>query len=574
MFNCKKVFAVAAATFSVLAAAQQPPGAGDILQQQQPKERLPISPSTAPVLPQVTPPSKPALPPSTKVSVTVKEFRFSGNTVFSAAELRETVREFIGKTLDFNGLNDAAGRVQRYYRERGYFLAVAYLPQQEIKDGLVEIAVLEGRLGAVNLQMDPKAKLRESFVRGILDAHLKRGDLITENRLERPLLLLRDLPEMEVTSELGPSKTEVGAADLTVKLTENRRAVSGYVDVDNHGNRFSGEYRLGVNLNTSNFTGFGDLLSFRGFLTNEEMKFGRLSYVIPVGPYGTRVGASVTAFDYKLGKTFEDLGANGEGQVYTLYALHPFLRTRNANLFVQAGFERKDLKDQNSSIDPTAEHKIDAAKLGVVGDFRDRLFSGGLNSYSATLTAGDVEISPQTELDVDQLAGIGPKTSGSFNKLNVDLRRLQRLTDSFTLLLAYSGQLASKNLTAAEKMSLGGPNGVRAYPVGEAPGDTGHLFTAELRYIIPNFKVFGGDVTPSVFLDHGQVKTLEDPPPADPTGSSNYRSITGYGIGLSVGREGNFLVRGYLAKPADGETPISDDKKRDPRLWIQAVKWF
>ena len=46
--------------------------------------------------------------------------------------------------LDFNGLNDAASRIQRYYRERGYFLAVAYLPQQEIKDGIVEIAVLEG----------------------------------------------------------------------------------------------------------------------------------------------------------------------------------------------------------------------------------------------------------------------------------------------------------------------------------------------------------------------------------------------------------------------------------------------
>jgi len=573
MSNSKKVFAVFAATFSMLAAAQQQPGAGDVLRQEAPKEPLPISPSTAPVLPQVTP-TKPALPPTTRVNVTVKDFRFSGNTVFPAAELRETVREFIGKTLDFNGLNDAAGRVQRHYRERGYFLAVAYLPQQEIKDGIVEIAVLEGRLGAINLQMDPKTRLRESFVRSILDAHLKRGDLITENALERPLLLLRDLPDVEVTSELAPSKAQVGAADLTVKLAENRRVVSGYVDVDNQGNRFTGEYRFGINLNTSNFTGYGDLLSFRGFFTNEEMKFGRLSYVFPVGPYGTRLGAAVTAFDYKLGKDFESTGANGEGQVYTLYALHPFLRTRNSNVFVQAGVEAKRLKDQIATGADNEEHKINSAKLGVVGDFRDRLLSGGLNSYSATLTAGKVDISPQTALDIDQAAGIGPETNGRFTKWNVDARRLQRLTDSFNLLLSYSAQLASKNLTAAEKMSLGGPNGVRAYPVGEAPGDSGQLFTAELRYIIPNVKVFGGDVTPSVFFDHGQVKTLQDPPDADPTAGRNRRSISGYGIGLSVGREGNFLVRANLAKPADDETPISDTKKRDPRLWVQAIKWF
>ena len=570
----RKVVAAFAAAFTVVAFAQQPPGAGQILEQQRPREPLPISPSTAPVLPQVAP-TKPALPATTRVNVAVKDFRFSGNTVFPAAELREVVREFIGKTLDFNGLNDAAGRVQRYYRERGYFLAVAYLPQQEIKDGIVEIAVLEGRLGAINLQADPKMKLRQSFARGILDAHLKSGDLITENGLERPLLLLRDLPDMEVTSELAPSKTQVGAADLTVKLTENRRAVSGFVDIDNYGNRFTGEYRLGLNLNTGNLSGFGDLLSFRGFLTSGNlMKFGRLSYVIPVGPYGTRVGFGATAFDYELGKDFEALQANGEGQVYTLYALHPFLRTRNANLFVQAGLEHKNLEDRIDAVGSVEERKINSAKLGVVGDFRDRLLSGGLNSYSATLTAGDLDLSPAALQAADAAPGTGPNTNGSFNKLNLDLRRLQRLSDSFSLLIAYSGQFASKNLTAAEKMSLGGPNGVRAYPVGEAPGDSGHLGTVELRFIVPNFQVFGGDLTFSAFIDHGQVKTLEDPPPADPTRDRNKRSITGGGLGVSLGREGNFLVRAFAASPIDDETPISDTKKRDPRIWVQAVKWF
>jgi hemolysin activation/secretion protein len=573
MFNCKKVFAVSAAAFSVLAAAQQPPSTGDILQQQQPRERLPITPTPGPVLPPITPP-KPALPPTTKVNVTVKDFRFTGNTVFPAAELRETVREFIGKTLDFNGLNDAAGRVQRYYRERGYFLAVAYLPQQEIKDGIVEIALLEGRLGAINLQMDPKVKLRESFARGILEAHLKPGDLITENALERPLLLLRDLPDMEVTSELGPSKTQVGAADLTVKLSENRRLVSGYVDFDNQGNRFSGEYRAGINLNAGNLTGYGDLLSFRGFITNEEMKFGRLAYIIPVGHLGTRVGGSVTAFDYKLGKEFESAGLNGEGQVYTLYALHPFLRTRNSNLFVQVGVEHKDLEDRTDSVNAVENRKINSAKLGVVGDFRDRLFSGGLNSYSATITAGDLDLEQQALKNNDSNPVSGLKTEGSFTKLNIDARRLQRLTDQFNLLLAYSGQLASKNLTAAEKMSLGGPNGVRAYPVGEAPGDSGHLLTGELRYIVPGFQVFGGDLTFSTFIDHGQVKTNQDVPPADPTGGHNKRSITGYGLGASLGRDGHFLLRVNVAWSADNETPQSDPKERDPRFWLQAIKWF
>jgi hemolysin activation/secretion protein len=573
VFHSRSVLAVVATALTFVAWAQQPPDAGSILQQQQPREQLPVAPTDKPVLPQVTPP-RPALPVSPHLRVELKEFRFSGNTVFSSAVLAEVVRDFVGKTLDFNALNDAAGRVQRYYRDRGYFLAVAYLPEQEIRNGIVEIAILEGRLGSVILQIAPGTRLRESFVRGILDAHLKPGDLITEGSLERPLLLLRDLPDVDLASELGPSKTQIGAADLTVKLSESRRLVSGYVEADNYGNRFTGEYRGVLNLNSSNFTGYGDLLSFYGFITDENMKFGRLSYVIPVGYYGTRLGVSYTDFSYALAKDFTSLGAHGDGHVYTVYALHPFLRTRNANFFVQAGLEHKKLIDRQDNIDSLAERRVDSGKLGGVGDVRDRFFSGGLNSYSVTYTVGKVGLAPDTLQAVDAAAGVGPQTSGHFSKLNIDLRRLQRVTDSFNLLLAFSGQKADKNLVTAEKISLGGPNGVRAYPVGEAPGDTGAIVNGELRYIFPNYTVLGGDITASAFYDAGWVKTLESPPPADPTAAHDYRTIAGYGVGASLGREGNFLVRGYLAWRADHDPPQSDTARRVPRVWVQAVKWF
>src|SRR5678815_2665959 len=85
---------------------------------------------------------------------------------------------------------------------------------------------------------------------------------------------------------------------LTVKIAENPKPFDGYVDADNWGNRFSGANRIGINLNAGDLTGYGDLLSFRGFITDESMKFGRLAYVIPLGHYGTRIGASATGFQY------------------------------------------------------------------------------------------------------------------------------------------------------------------------------------------------------------------------------------------------------------------------------------
>ncbi len=563
--------AALAASFSVLATAQVRPDAGTIIQQQQQRERVP-TPGAEPqqVLPKAVP-GGPAMPFSPTLKVTVSAFRVLGNTVIAEAELLAALQEFVGKNLDFEGLNDAAGRVQRMYRERGYFLAVSYLPQQQIRDGVVEIAVLEGTVGKVNLEMPADARTKESLPRGILDAHIKPGALITESGLERPLLLINDLAGVSVSSAMGPSTAAIGAADVKVKLEEDARRWNGYVDADNNGNRFTGEFRVGANLNFENLAGYGDLFSMRAFYSDEAMKFFRFAYVLPVGYYGTRVGVSYTDFSYKLAKDFESLQAHGKGDVSTIYALHPFLRTRNANLLVQAAYEVKNLKDYRDSTNSIEERKIDSVKLGGIGDFRDGMLSGGFNSYSLTYTAGKLNLGPATVLVVDQAPGSGLATDGRFSKVNGDYKRLQRISSEWNLLLSVSGQLASKNLASAEKFSLGGPQGVRAYPVGEATGDSGYLFSTELRYLVPKFKVMEGDVTVSAFYDLGEVKTNEKPLV---TNVANMRGLAGYGLGLSLGREGHFLLQGTVAVRAEAERAQTDGVKRDPRVWLQLIKWF
>ena len=397
----------------------------------------------------------------------------------------------------------------------------------------------------------------------------KPGDLITENALERPLLLLRDLPDMEVTSELGPSKTQVGAADLTVKLAENRRPVSGYVDVDNYGNRFSGEYRLGLNLNTGNLTGYGDLLSFRGFITNDNlMQFGRLSYIIPVGPYGTRVGVSGTAFEYELGKDFESLQSNGDGKV--LHALRPAP--------VPAHAQRQPLRPGGGGAQGPRgpdrfrgtfeERKITAGKLGVVGDFRDRLLgqaqlllrdlhrrASGISRHGSRGRPGARHRPCGRQLFQGQHRAAPPAA---------DL-------DNFNLLLAYAAQLASKNLTAAEKMSLGGPNGVRAYPVGEEPRR--HRPARHGRAALHRAQLSGVRRR----LHAVYVRRLRAGQDAGGSASGRRRSPNKRSISAAASacRSGGRKLPGArgVAWSLDKETPISD-RRSAIRVLVQAIKWF
>ena len=557
--------AIVLAVTSGFALAQQRPDAGQVLEQTRQPLRLP--PPDEPVLPK-PPEPKPALPASPHLRVTAQKFAFTGNALFSDAQLQPVVAEFIGKALDFEGLNEVATKVRAHYRSRGYFLAQAYLPQQTIRNGTVEVGIIEGRVGELELDKKPNARFADSLLLGIIGTNLKQGQVITETGLERPLLLINDLPGAQVTSEIRPSKT-VGAADMRVNVDQVGGRFNGYVDADNHGNRFTGEYRIGANLNWNTPLGYGDQATLRGFVSDEGMWFTRLGYLIPVGYRGTRVGVGFTKFEYRLAKDFADLDASGEGEVKTIFAFHPIVRTRNTNVILQASYEDKSLIDRTESPAPGTlqERDISATKLGIVGDFRDGFLGGGLNAYGFTWTRGELGIGPAQALTDDLTTR---NTFGGFSKYNVDARRLQRVTDNASVLFSFSGQRATKNLASAEKFSLGGPNGVRAFPVGEATADVGMVATVEGRYIVPNFKIFGGDLTVIGFYDHGWARINET---ALPTDTENTRTLGGYGVGASAGQDGNFIVRAFAAWKSHGE-PQADRAARVPRIWVQAVKWF
>ena len=543
--------------------AQPRPDAGSILEGT--KQPAVVPRPGIDVLPRVVEP-RPALgAPGLKVTVTA--FKISGNTLFPEAVLLETIKEFVGKEQNIDGLNDAATKVRAYYRERGYFLAQAYLPQQEIKGGVIEIAVIEARVGKVALNFKEGTRYSENLIRGIIEAHLKQGDIITENGLETPLLLLNDFPNAVVTSEIKPSQT-IGSADLTIHVSDTPGWLSGSVDVDNYGNRFTGAIRTGISLNVNNPLAIGDQLSYRAFTTDDKMGFYRLAHTFPVGNYGTRLGVSYSWFHYRLGKDFINELTHGVGAVTTLFAFHPIIRTRSSNLILQFAHEQKRLDDRNEVAQTITDQNIVSSKLGVTGDFRDGMLGGGLNSYSYTITEGNTLVS-NTIPD--------PTAVGRFAKHNFEFRRLQKITDNSSLLLAISGQMASKNLSSAEKFSLGGASGVRSYPAGEALGDSGWVFQGEYRYIIPNFKVGTGDVTLSAFWDQGWVQLQENyvVPPAGPTpADANIRRLSGYGFGASVGKDADFAVRASFAWRNENQVAQSDTAPRIPRVWVQGIKWF
>jgi hemolysin activation/secretion protein len=492
---------------------------------------------------------------SSDVRIAVTSIRITGYQVFTAAELHALVADLAGAERSLAELNAGAARITAYYRERGFVVARAYLPAQDIKDGAIVISVLEGVLD--QQRVTNKSRLPDARANGYLGG-IMQGDVMQAQQVDRALLLLADTPGVGgARASLQPGSS-VGTTDLLVEL-DPAQAYAASVDADNYGNRYIGEYRVGAALALNSPLMLGDLLSFRLLTSGDLMSYARLAYQVPVGVSGLKLGGAYADTRYKLGKEFASLQARGTASSASVYASYPFLRSQMANLSGTLTWENKKLVDQTNSPASNIDKQVRLATVGLAGSRQDALLGGGLAAFEASLARGDLTMDAAS-LALDA-APVSAQSNGSFTRLAYTLSRLQRVSDSDTLFMSLTGQRASKNLNSSEKFSLGGASGVRAYPQGEGSGDQGWLASVEVRHSLTS------QLQGVLFYDAGSVDISHDPYAA----GDNTRSIAGAGLGLN-GQYGRLQFKTSVAWRTSGGQPTSEPAsvKRNPRWWAQA----
>ena len=560
------------AAFSTAAWAVDPPNAGQVL------ESLPpvTSPSRGEIEPVATPAAATARSTAPEgPTVRVASFAFTGNTIISAEALSALVQGYQGRDLSIDELNEATAVIQAAYREKGYFLAQAFLPAQKPVDGVVTVRIVEGQVGATKVNLQPGTRVSQAQADGYM-ALLPSGTVISERGVERPLLLLSDLPGVSVNSVLKPGATP-GSADLVVDVSNKGNAVGGNVFLDNHSSKFTGQYRLGLNVEARSVLGFGEVMnltamqSFGGSNPAGETKVARLGLVLPLGNLGTKASFNYTDFDYEVGGTFASARPLGVARVASMLVQHPYIRSRNATHFFHGGFDHKLVDDFSAGVS-TNRRELKVYHLGLNGDFRDNLGGGGLNSYSIRTTFGENKIKTPSALSSDQTVnGLG--TNGNFTKVGLQYLRLQKLSfgAGHALMLSARAQLAMDNLDGSEKVSLGGPNAVRGFSVGAASADDVFLGTIEYRYTVPGLNWLGGSVTLSSFYDHGSAK-LNHKPAANMTAANRY-TLSSLGVGMNWLKRNDFQMRLDVASRVGSER-YQDDERSDTHWWLSLQKWF
>jgi hemolysin activation/secretion protein len=543
---------VASAALDAISAAHAqttlPTDAGRVLQGQQ----------ATPVLPAVAPNFRIDLPATGQRAapggpkVQVRVVQFSGHTMLDAPTLLAALDpDALGQEFDLAGLQDLAERATLAYRAAGYPFARVFVPVQDLKDGVLRLEVVEGRYGRVIAEStDPQV---QSVAQARL-APLVPGAVIAAGPLERATLLLTDLGlDLQPIMRPGPV---AGTGDLVVQATPTQPATRWELGLDNHGNRYTGAYRVRASVRTAGVLTVGDQWVAQGQASDGQLLSGQVSYSMPLDANGWRANLSHAQTQYELGGTFASLQAMGTARATGVGLSYPMLRSVATNLSLSAQLQHKRLRDEQRTAGTDERKSSTLLPLGLNFDHRD---DAGTSYGAFTLAVGRLRLDDALQAN-DALSA---KTAGQFTVLRLDLNRLHNLPTSdvgpLTGFVRLSAQWASKNLDSSEGFSLGGPNGVRAYPVGEGSGDAGWLAQFELRTRL-------GNAAPYVFADLGAVRVDAQPWQS----STNQRQLSGAGLGVrSV--QGAFNVDASLAWALRGGEPQADPRHAKPRFWVSAT---
>jgi len=562
-------FVISLVFFPVLTHAA--PDAGSLLQQQklqQEQLRAPID------IPDVK--DKESVVPKAseqEARVTVKGFKFTGSiSVFTEQQLNELLNNEVGQALTLNELKALADLVTRYYQDQGYFLAKAFLPPQDVTEGIIIIEIQEGRLDSSDAGLQLLGEVNRTnpdFIRSLFTDAMSQGDVVSQSKLERAILLVNNTPGLKASVNLEPG-VETGTTRVAMTLTEE--PVAAYsASFDNTGSRYTGAERVTGNAVFSGLSGYADQLVLSANASNKDNTYLYAAYDSAIGTQGLRGGVSFSRLDYKLGEEFKSLNAEGYAEELIFRVSYPLVLRQFEQINLTASYDFKDLEDESAG-SITKQRDIDVVRVGANWQKTDSWQGGGITSINGQFSVGELDLTGViTAFNQDQAT---LKTNGHYQKATYGFSRLQRVVDDVNLLARVSGQIAGDNLDSSEELQVGGAYGVRAYPSGEANGDEGNLLTLELQKVFKRNTMLG-DIQGSVFFDKAWVTQNHNNRLVAQT--QNDFQVQGWGLGLTASNPGKSQINLTWAHKI-GKNPLrdsqtgndSDGTNDDQRFWITA----
>ena len=502
--------------------------------------------------------------------ILIKDFDFIGNKVITTEALSMLVAPYKNKNLSMTDLENIRLLIGDYYRQQGFWASVIY-GDQDFADNILVVDIFEAKVGSILHESDDEPRFPRERIIAFIERNQDKGQSIKIKDLDYSIQDLNSVAGIFSSITLRPG-TEVGESDIVVQTT-NTPYFSGSLLVDNHGSRSTGYERGLLMLDVNSPFKLGEKFNFM-YLATTEINYWGAGISYPLFNDSTKISYNYTTLDYDLGKPYGSLKGYGDSETHSGSITRNLWRQGSFQLSGTGSYAYRTYYNFASGVE-TSDKNIKAWTVTLDAAFQDSFASGGINVASLATIIGRLDLSgTPSDYLVDSTTA---KTNGSFEKLSASYIRIQRMTDKDSLWLTLTGQYAfDNNLDSAEKMSLGGATGVRAYPTSEANGDHGFMIQAEVRHAFNPF------VTAKVFYDWGQIYQYANTWANwnSSSGTPNQYQLKGAGIGILYQAFETVSVDAMLAtkignnKGEDSSGKDNDGTDWGTRGWISITKTF
>ena len=429
--------------------------------------------------------------------ITVNRVDLVGVTLFAPEMQAAWVKPFEGHCIGLGEINRILQTVTLSYVDAGFVTARAYLPEQNLADGSLEIRVVEGELSAITFNGEVRHAWQAAVFPGMI------GRPLNLREVEQGLEQIRSMPsysaEMEIEAGAGQGQSVLAVSATAV------RPWTGSVSLNNQGSDATGEEIFALTLGADNLMGLNDrwtlnLGQSRGG-DSAGTANGSLALHLPRGKWDFTANASWSNYQQETPGTFGPIPVDGWTQSFTLSGSRLLQRDQDSKTYLDFELARRENENRIAHVRIESSSRI-MATFGLTLRHQRPLWGGQLDAslgWEQGLRAfGAEDFSTQPAGTPNAQFGLGTASLGL-------TRPWQLEQGAITYKGTIKGQWSNDRLYGSQQMSLGGSSSVHGTKSGLLSGNRGVLWRNELSYSFANAPVPLGRVSLYLGADIGHI---------------------------------------------------------------------
>lgn len=408
---------------------------------------------------------------------------------------KRLVAPYINQCLSLDRINQLVRAISEWYVQRGYITSRAFLTEQNLSHGTLNITVLEGKLEAIHLQGASARQLNMAFP-------TRAGRILNLRDIEQGMEQINRLRTTPVQIEIIPS-TQPGYSIVNLTSTPEFPLTLG-LNMDNSGQRSTGIGQLSGSLVGNDLLGvadrwfvsggrssaFSDWRDAQNFQAGVSVPYGYglLDYSYSWSNYHSRFNAN--SFDWY---------SNGDNISNRLSGSWVLFRNGQIKTGVQLGLNHYVSHNWlNETLLESSSRKLTSLQIGFN---HTQKIAGGVATLNPMLSRG----MPWFDAESDKgKSDDFPKAE--FRKWSVSSSYQRPVTQKMWWLSSFYAQWSPDRLYGSERLTIGGENSVRGYKEQYLSGDVGGYLRNELNYSLFTLPAIG-EVSTTLALDGGWLQS-------------------------------------------------------------------